>query len=124
MICVLQPLNLSKLFCARALPACCYNIASFEQHSASFSSRLKSLSLFPIYSEVSVEASGIHFAPIVALHQTLLDLCIAVIFLVDVLHKSEKGESVALFEERASAFADKNPGFTDKLGRKCESPYS
>jgi hypothetical protein len=33
-------------------------------------------------------------------------------FRLDLLHKSEKGE----------AFADKNPDFTDKSGRKCFAP--
>jgi hypothetical protein len=41
---------------------------------------------------------------------------------IDLLHKSEKGVSEALFEERASAFADKNPDLTDKFGRKCFAP--
>jgi len=31
---------------------------------------------------------------------------------IDLLHKSEKGE----------ALADKNPDFTDKVGRKCFAP--
>jgi hypothetical protein len=31
---------------------------------------------------------------------------------IDLLHKSEKGE----------AFADKNPAFADKSGRKCFAP--
>jgi hypothetical protein len=31
---------------------------------------------------------------------------------LDLLHKSEKGK----------AFADKNPDFTDKFGRKCFAP--
>jgi hypothetical protein len=39
----------------------------------------------------------------------ILDSCF---WLIDLLHKSEKGE----------AFADKNPDFTDKSGRKCFAP--
>jgi hypothetical protein len=34
------------------------------------------------------------------------------ILTIDLLQKSEKGE----------AFADKNPDFTDKFGRKCFAP--
>ena len=39
-------------------------------------------------------------------------LLLSPIYSLDLLHKSEKGE----------AFADQNPGFTDKFERKCFAP--
>jgi hypothetical protein len=42
----------------------------------------------------------------------MTQLLYALEFSLDLLHKSEKGE----------AFADKNPDFTDKFGRKCFAP--
>jgi hypothetical protein len=52
---------------------------------------------------------GIHVAYIgVSLPQVLL-VSLVPPYLLDLLHKSEKGE----------AFADKSPDFTDKSRRKC-----
>jgi hypothetical protein len=98
----LQPLNLSKLFCDRFTSVLLQHRILAEQRSTSFSSR-KIISLLPIYSEVSVEARGIHSYPIIAIHQALLVLCIAVIFLVLIKIKYCCG-SLTKDRERKRAF--------------------
>jgi hypothetical protein len=99
----LQPLNLSKLFCDRFTSVLLQHRILAEQRSTSFSSRFKIISLLPIYLEVSVEARGIHSYPIIAIHQALLVLCIAVIFLVLIKIKYCCG-SLTKDRERKRAF--------------------